>query len=120
MLLVPYRDATPVLTNEPEGLEVQYLVLQFSFHGAAIFLLKLTEALDLLSVLNKVVDMYDAHRINAPQLVNLAVMCLENCRQWPYRLPPAIQSAPARAGDTRFSWSGQNLPVRSDHPASVQ
>ena len=41
----------------------------------------LLQALDLLSVFDKVVDMDDAHRINAPQLVNLAVMCLENCRK---------------------------------------
>ena len=46
----------------------------------------LLQALDLLSVFDKVVDMDDAHRINAPQLVNLAVMCLENCRQRTYRL----------------------------------
>ena len=50
------------------------------------FNLSLPQALDLLSVLNEVVDMDDAHRINASQLVNLAVMCLENCRQRIYRL----------------------------------
>ena len=41
----------------------------------------LQQALDLLSVLNEVVDMDEAHRINASQLINLEVMCLENCRQ---------------------------------------
>ena len=46
----------------------------------------LQQALDLLSVLNEVVDMDEAHRINASQLINLEVMCLENCRQRVYRL----------------------------------
>lgn len=46
----------------------------------------LPQALDLLSVLNEIVDMDDAHRINSSQLVDLAVMCLENCRQRAYGL----------------------------------
>ena len=46
----------------------------------------LPQALDLLSVLNEIADMDDAHRINSSQLVDLAVMCLENCRQRAYGL----------------------------------
>ena len=55
-------------------------IMRLSFNSS------LPQALDLLSVLNEVFDMDDAHRVDASQLIDFAVMCLENCRQRTYRL----------------------------------
>ena len=36
---------------------------------------------DLFAIFDKVIDVDDAHWIDAPQLIDLAIMCLENCRK---------------------------------------
>ena len=47
--------------------------------------MSLTQSVDfspnLFAIFDKVVDVDDAHWIDAPQLIDLAIMCLENCRK---------------------------------------